>query len=781
MLFIRLILILTLLGGMALVAVAQDESTVTITETAEAAQEEAAPATPEPTIAPPLVPRQVVASGAPPAPTSAPGGMVSLQFPAGQPEDVIDEYQRLTGYTIIRDSALSASGPVTVLTPNEVPIDEAIELISSSLLLNGIVFVDAGPNRVKAISIAGGKNPRSEGVPLHSNIGNLPANEVVTSYFMPLNYISTEEATQIFQGHVQLHAYGSIVPVPGAQALVVTENAILIRQLIQLRELIDVPPSPIDTEFVQLERANATRVAELINQLLESRTETTTTSAAAVTGAPPVNPETGEPMAPPAGGTGASIPVSTGLVAGDAQIIPDPRTNRIIVRTRPINIPYLRKLILEFDRAVELMEPTEYLLNFVSAGEVLPVLVDLLAESEEDRAAATTAAQASQTAGAGGGGQQAQQQRTGGGAQGTSAIGGVGDRLSDPVDVVAAQSVTIGSTTLIADNRVNSILIMGPPENRDKVRTILERLDTRPQQVYLSTVIGQLRLLDGDEFSVDILQRYASSSSGSSGIASSSISRGALPRPDPLSLLTPDVFPSIAGLSAYGVIDNLLDVYVTALSSSNRFEVLSRPTVYTTNNKRATILSGQRIAVPVSTLTDTTNPNAVTSNIRFEDVILKLEVVPLINANREVTLTISQQNNSVVGEQIIGGNSIPTIGTQELNTTVTVPNGSTVVLGGLITTEKNRSISGVPLLSRIPLLGYLFRSTSDSVERSELIVMIQPTVVESNEEMLETSYGEQSRARIGEKFRSHEFALPPESPLIPEALPLPDPQPFTKE
>jgi len=148
------------------------------------------------------------------------------------------------------------------------------------------------------------------------------------------------------------------------------------------------------------------------------------------------------------------------------------------------------------------------------------------------------------------------------------------------------------------------------------------------------------------------------------------------------------------------------------LEGNKNFKVLNRPSMTVRNNEKAVISNGQRIAVPVSTLSNVGggvgNTAAVSSSIDYRDVVLKLEVVPLINSNDEVTLRIAQVNDNVVGQQTIGGNSIPTIGTQELVTTVSVKDGATVVLGGLITEREQRTENGVIFLRRIPVLKHLF-------------------------------------------------------------------------
>ena len=110
--------------------------------------------------------------------------------------------------------------------------------------------------------------------------------------------------------------------------------------------------------------------------------------------------------------------------------------------------------------------------------------------------------------------------------------------------------------------------------------------------------------------------------------------------------------------------------------------------------------------------------------------MLQLEVVPLINSEKEVSLDILQKIDSIVpsGNVNISGNSVPTIDTRYIRTNVSASNGSTIILGGLIEDQKQKSYSGIPYLSRIPLLGAVFRGTSTSKERRELIILMCPQV-----------------------------------------------------
>ena len=125
-------------------------------------------------------------------------------------------------------------------------------------------------------------------------------------------------------------------------------------------------------------------------------------------------------------------------------------------------------------------------------------------------------------------------------------------------------------------------------------------------------------------------------------------------------------------------------------------------------------------------------------------------MLPTINENDEVTLDIVQINDRVVSTAIIDQNEVPVIGKQELNTTVTIANRSTIVLGGLISESQNDTDSGIPILKDLPIVGSAAKTTNKSSTRSELMIFIQPVVVHDNQEAVTSSYDEDVRSEIGE-------------------------------
>ena len=697
----------------------------------------------------------------------------TIQFPNNPVSDFLVVYEKLKGVTLIKDASLLGGGANLSLTLNQpVTKAEAIRLIESTLLLNGYVFIALDKNAVKVINTAGGKNPRSEGVFLFTNESELPEGEVVASYVMPLTHLAAADAVPIFEQFITLHPYGSLVPVPVANQVLITENATLIRRLIQVRDLIDTPAPERKTDFIQLVQANADRVVELITQILEKREEKSGGAAARAATGQAAQP--GVPGLPggAGGSSGVTISGSKSGFAGDIQLIADTRTNRILVIASPFDFASISSLIKQFDIAVDLSDPYEQSLNYVAATDMLPILADMLAEEGDD--AGTGGAGGSKSTGSVSGGIGAGRPVTGtSGGSSTTSSGKTADVLSEPGEQQAAESLVVGKTKLIADNRANSILVIGQPEARDKVKAILSKLDKKPMQVYLATVIGQLQVTNDDEFSVNILQKYiggtrtgaASVSGGKPFISGATTTYGTNVDGNPTTQSREGITPlspaaatlgqmsqvavgALPGMQIATFILGSIDLYINALTATTRFRIASRPAVFTANNKKATIYNGQKIAIPTSTVTtlgaggsQNTTSGSQQSNIQYQDVVLKIEVVPLINSAKEISLQIVQTNDTLSqnSQAIGGGVQVPDINTQELNTTVIVPDRATVLLGGLVTQTDTKNVAGVPFLSTIPLMGNLFKSTSDITNRQELVVMIQPTIVANNMELSEAS------------------------------------------
>jgi general secretion pathway protein D len=698
-----------------------------------------------------------------PAPPGAPA-MVRLQFPNSDVVDVLHLYEQLTGKKLVMDNFVQ--GKVNIFIAKDVSRDEAIKIIEMSMALNGISLVPAARDIVDVVGA--GQNPRKAPVPIISDLADIPAGNPVVSVLFKLQYADPQELQQVLMAYFQGSSGTiNILALPKSSSLLVTQNADIIRQLAGVIEQVDVAPAEVVSEFIKLERADASKVVDMLKDIFEKGTET------GQPGVRSVKVPGAVPQPVPVEYGGAGVLSEEAIIVGKIKLTPDVRTNRIHVVTRPINMPFIRQLIHEFDANVEFGHPVTRYLKYISAGDVMPVLVQALTEP------------GAEGGGAGGGGLPggqspspqggAQQRRAGAGTTGlggsqygggeSSTAGGstvnISEELStEPVDTTP-KAVTVGNSKLIADQRANSIIVLGNREVVVKVEKILDEMDVKAPQVALSTVIGQLTLSNNEEFGVDWFAKYQNKLVGisrnntvfgnnnplipipsvapsiSPGIVPGSTSSGAGSVIDPSNLINfSQIIQQVtAGTNVYFAAGNYLAGIVHLLESTGKFRVMSRPTVFTSNNKKAIIASGQEVPVPVNTLTNANagvinQTAAVSASIEYKKVVLQLEVVPLINSEKEVSLDILQKIDSIVpgGAVNISGNSVPTIDTKYIRTNVSARNGSTIILGGLIEDQKNKQYNGIPYLARIPIIGAAFRGTATSKTRRELIILMCPQV-----------------------------------------------------
>ncbi len=671
--------------------------------------------------------------------------MVRLQFPNSDVVDVLHLYEQLTGKKLVMDNFVQ--GKVNIFIAKDVSREEAIKIIEMSMGLNGISLVPAGRDLIDVVGA--GQNPRKAPVPVISDLADIPPGNPVISFLFHLQYADAQELQQVLMAYFQGSSGTiNILALPKASALLVTQNADIIRQLASVINQVDVAPAEVVSEFIKLDRADANKVCDMLKDIFEKGTESPTQPGVRRVNVPAA------PQPQPVEAAGLGVLSEEAIIVGKIKLTPDVRTNRIHVVTRPINLPFIRELIHQFDANVEFAKPVTRYLKYVSAGDVLPVLVQALTEP------GTEGAGAGALPGGGLPGASPQPQRgaspssygRGGGGladltgtTGTSSTAGgstlnISEELSTQPVNTTPQAVTIGNAKLIADQRANSIIVLGNREVVVKVEKILDQMDVQAPQVALSTVIGQLTLSNNEEFGVDYFAKYhdrlvgVARNNGVFGANNPTVPGGI--EPSKLIQFSKIIKNVGAGANLYVAAGDAFAAIVHVLESTGKFKIISRPTIFTSNNKKAIIASGQEVPVPVSTLSNVNTGNivnntaAVQSSIEYKKVVLQLEVVPLINSEKVVSLDILQKLDSLVpgGNVNISGNSVPTIDTKYIRTSVSANNGSTIILGGLIEDQKTKNYQGIPYLARIPLIGAAFRSTASNKVRRELIVLMCPQV-----------------------------------------------------
>jgi general secretion pathway protein D len=673
----------------------------------------------------------------------------SFDYQDAPVESLLDFYEKLSGMRLIRDANISTLPHISV-NLSGLTEPEMVRFMRAFLQLNGVSFLPVDEHTEKVMTVGTNKLPRSEAPKVYTRLEDMPTDDTIVTFFMPLDYIAPQEASGIFQLTAPPHTYGQYVPAPSAQGIILTEEASVVRELVSLKNLVDVPPAKVSTEFITLNRADSDTVVAELDKMLNIGPNGAPIAAAGPNGSTIVRPNIGN-----------DSPMSDekNLLSGPANIVSDPRSNRVIITTRPVNMPFLRSVVAQLDQPAANTEPRRFELRYVTAGDILPAIEAALAEGKDQlqqvkQDQQTAQSGANRTGAAGGGGTAAPASSA---SNGTSSGGGGGSTtaitpaLVQPTENDVPTVLTIGGTRLMADNHSNSVIVFGSPDVVTRVAEMVDELDRKPLQVYLRTVIGQLVITKDMQLGLDILQKFqkvgqgglATSNFNSGGVGSTVAGRGSVGNgtfPEPPALTGANAFSTVAsGLTIYGAIGSTLDAYLSALEGTDRFKIISTPSVYTSNNKLAIIATGEQVPVPSSITSGFTTDSSnltTTASVAYENVLLQLDIIPLINANKEVTLQIRQTNNSLGANVTIGGNEVPNIETQEINTEVTIKNNSTVVIGGLIRDTTEHSGSGIPFLSDIPVLGYLFGATDKAKKREELIIMIQPTVVATDSDQL---------------------------------------------
>ncbi|MGJ3232379.1 MAG: secretin N-terminal domain-containing protein [Oceanicaulis sp.] len=261
-----------------------------------------------------------------------------------------------------------------------------------------------------------------------------------------------------------------------------------------------------------------------------------------------------------------------------------------------------------------------------------------------------------------------------------------------------------------APNR-NLILLQGEEAQLDAVVEMLELLDIPRPQVSIEAAIVEITLTDETRFGIDWNAVeddrliFGFSADGEAGADRR--------------------FP---GFSAV-YIHTDLDAALNALASQSELEVISRPSLLTLHNEEAELQVGDQVPVVVQSAVSVTDPNApIVNQTAYRNTGVLLNVRPQVRAGGLVEILVSQEVSGVVQTTSSGIDS-PTITQRRVASTLLVPSGETVALGGLISTRRSEGETGVPVLRRVPVLGRAFRSETFSEDRTELVVLITPTVV----------------------------------------------------
>ena len=276
-----------------------------------------------------------------------------------------------------------------------------------------------------------------------------------------------------------------------------------------------------------------------------------------------------------------------------------------------------------------------------------------------------------------------------------------------------------GEPALFADDTRNIILIRALPPDYSRIVKLLEKLDSLPRQVLIEVLVAEVKLTESFQFGVEwALKNNQLKINDSSYSQTIGTSLGVA---------------STTGLT-YTIFNSASDVVglLNALSSENDVSIMSSPQILVLNNEEATVNVGDQVPIITSETQREGESTAVDKTVQYTDTGTILTVTPRINYNGMIILDI-QQAVSAAATNTFGGTTSPIISTREIKTKLAVKDGQSILIGGLIQKDVSLTETGVPLLKDIPGLGWLFKFQNDSTIRTELLVMITPYVIETED------------------------------------------------
>jgi general secretion pathway protein D len=455
-----------------------------------------------------------------------------------------------------------------------------------------------------------------------------------------------------------------------------------------------------------------------------------------------------------------------GALAGVIQFLPIKRLSAVLVITsQPTYLNDARQWVARLDRGQEGDQRRLYVYYVQNgrASEIADVLGQVFgyatgtAEREEPPELAPGLTPFELSGGSGGLGESTYQTGEGGLGSGTgfgssatrrarqeraqTGGGDLGEPLSAP-SALEGGGAAESQVRIVADTRNNALVVYATPTEYATIAGALDKLDIVPLQVMIEATIAEVTLNDALRYGVEWFFDI--------GDSTITFNTSDVSTPSPAENLLLSVFP---GFSYMFAADGA-KVVINALSQVTDVKVISSPQLLVLDNETARLQVGDQVPILTRT-TDTGDAGDVVSEIEYRDTGVILDIIPRVNAGGLVVLDIVQQVSDVTETQTSGIDS-PTIQQREIASTVAINSGESIALGGLIRESNENGVTGIPVLSEIPVLGNLFKTTSDIVGRTELLVLLTPRVIRDRYD---------ARA-VTEDLRKRLRSLPPLVPKI---------------
>jgi general secretion pathway protein D len=491
---------------------------------------------------------------------------------------------------------------------------------------------------------------------------------------IPLKHVNSREVANSFRPFMS--RYGRIIEIKQTNTVIVQETGTHINRLMKLIKFIDIPGHEESLQIIKVKNSSAQEIAALLDKILKGNANDNKFKTSSATGQT------------------SQINIS--------RIISEPRTNSIIAMANSDGARELRDLIIKLDVKIVAAGSGQihvYYLNYGDAEALSKTISSLVGNTPKP-----------------------------------GSLGGL-TRFSNPNSNTATSDTLFNSEVKItADKDNNALVVTASPTDYETVKSVIAKLDIPRDQVYVEGLMMETQVSKANSFGITIL--------GATG--SGNLQKFGTGNQGDLSNLLSNNITSLSGLFFGGGVGHQYDVpgpngstlkvnsvngLITAIASQSGTNVLATPQILTLDNVEGVFENGEQ--VPILETTNATNGSTQTA-VKQQKVALTLKITPQINkATRFIKLKIDQKIEDFSSRALPAGVQNNGVGTviRSLATTVVVRDKDTIAMGGLMRDKETNTISKVPLLGDIPVLGWLFKNSVKSVEKVNLLFFMTPKIL----------------------------------------------------
>jgi general secretion pathway protein D len=618
----------------------------------------------------------------------------SFDYPNADIADLVKAISELTGKNFIVDP--NVHGKITIIAPSRITVAEAYKAFLSALAINGLAVVPGGDGfyKIKQARAAQRDNIETYGGAYY------PSSDQMITRIVKLKYISADEINK--QLRIITSNQGEVMAYIPTNSLIISDYGANIDRVMKILAQLDVQGFEEQMEAIRIRYAKAKDMSDLIDQIINKGEKSSGG------GFPGGVPRFRRPGAEGGSSSGAEV---------YSVVVPDERTNSIIVVGNKAGIEKIRHLVARLDFRLRPDEQGGVFVYYVRNHEAEAIANTLNNIASEAKKALD----------------QTTQGKTGG------APSGPGGQIGPPSTAIFG-----GDVKIAADKITNSLIITASKQDYEIVKNILSKIDIARDQVFIKAYILELTVSDENQWAIDYY-KFAGVGAARIGFRGSDSLQGLLdPTGDKGGIfgfgaggtvnITPPGSTTTGGTAATIPVTSIAGMIKFIATHSNT-NIISTPQIMAINNEEAMIEVGDKVPVARNeAVTGTT----VASNVQRENITTKLTITPYLSPdNDRVKMKVKQEvaglSQVPIKAAALATNAIAT-STRNITTQMVVENGDTAVLGGLMKDEDTETILKIPILGDIPIIGWLFKAKDHLKAKTNLMVFLTPKIVRSSED-----------------------------------------------